>query len=740
MIAADELRKIEARITNIRWQDPSGSSRCIVIAIDDDGRSFSVLGEIEEPAVGQIYAFEGRMSFNERFSTLQMQLMGYRTVLPSDKRGIERYLVDVAKWVGAPIARRLTKAFGAETLQVIKNDPMWVAEKIQGITLERAVEMQESLLQNEKRERLAVEVHQLIGAVLPVGMVRRAIGKWGAKTPARIRRNPFILTELHGVTFAAADALWRSLDLPADSLKRHVAALVHVLQEAHRSGHTSVDEFTVLRDMHKIVGELAPRTFRAALRLKRIRPNGYKAWATAEIAEAEQYVAGKVQSLLKTIDDGESIRVKADDLAADQIEAARMFERSPLMILTGAPGTGKTYTTARLIQALGDREIALCAPTGKAAKQMNNALADMCKGHARTIHRLLGPTPDYETGEFHFNFGPGKELSAQAIVIDEFSMVDVQLAESLLGAIRNGARVLIVGDKHQLPSVGAGAVLRDLIAAGVPSFELTEIKRNSGRIVLACYAIKDGRQPEPAEELKLDAGDNWVHIEAETPEDVRAFVESMYANDLPQMKLGDLTWDVQTIAPMNDRGALCCKTLNALIQSIMNPDRYPERGLDFSVSDKVLRTRNGQVKGYAIEVDEDEPGSLRNDTVMVVNGDLGIVRGITKKEVVVDFMNPKRRATLDRGGHCLKLAYCITCHKMQGSEANVILLPVHSQFAASPIWSREWIYTAFSRAKVALFTIGQLSALEPGIKRIGNTQRKTNLQRLLGGEPKVVRY
>ncbi len=740
MIATHELQKLVGRITHIRWQDPNGTARCIVMAEDEGGRAFSVLGEIEDPAIGQTYEFEGALGYNERYSTREMKLAGYRTVLPSDTQGIERYLVEVAKWVRAPIARRLTKAFGGDTLNVIKTDPERVAEQIKGITLARAVEMRESLLKNEARERLAIEVHQLVGSVLTLGQVRKAIGKWGMETPERIRRNPFALTDIYGVGFAQADLVWRSLQLPLNALRRHVAAVVHAAEDGHRQGHTAVTEDLIVHAAQKLVGPLLPRALRAAKLAGLIKPNGYKAWATAEIAEAEDYVACDVRSLLATDDDEDDVQVDTSDLAVDQTEAARMFERSPLMILTGGPGTGKTYTTARLIQALGDRRVALCAPTGKAAKQMTNALADTCGGRAKTIHRLLGPVPDHETGEFHFTYGPGKELDAQAFVIDEFSMVDVRLAAALLGAIRNGARVLIVGDKHQLPSVGAGAVLRDLIAAGVPSFELTEIKRNTGRIVRACHDIKDGSLPEPADALNLEAGDNWVHIEARTPEDVRQFIESMYEDELPAMGLGNLTWDVQTIAPTNKHGGLSCEALNTLIQPILNPDRTIERKLDFSVGDKVLRTRNAQVKGYMMETDEDEPGDLANETVMVVNGDLGIVRGISKKEVVVEFMNPRRMAKLDRGSHSLKPAYCITCHKMQGSEANVIILPVHGDMTGSPIWCREWIYTAFSRAKVALFTIGQLSALEPGIRRIGNTQRRTNLKRLLCGEPEVVRY
>jgi exodeoxyribonuclease V alpha subunit len=730
------------RITAIRWK-ASNSSRCIVSCIDDaTKKAFSVVGDIEEPAVGQLYEFEGRVEWNDKFRVDQMTIASCRTVLPSDTMGIERYLTGTAKWVGPAIARDLTKAFGQDTLKVIKADPYRIAAATAGITIERAREMQKSLVDNEKNELAAVEVAQLLGASLPARFAKKAIKKWGSSAAAIIRRNPFKLTELHGCGFASADAVYRARKLPLDSPRRHAAAVLHAIRELHiTEGHTIVEERILLRKASELVGEVSPQILAWLHEIGRLAKVPPSSWADADIHSAEEFIASCFRGIKP--DESATVTVVTGGLASDQIAAAKLFETSPVFILTGAPGTGKTYTVARLVQALKGQNGLLCAPTGKAAKQMTNALRETCGGMAITIHSALGPEIDEETGEFSFAYGPGNELPYSYVVIDEFSMVDVRLGRQLLGALRSGTRILFVGDRHQLPSVGPGSLLRDMIAAGVPSFELTEIKRNEGRIVTACHAIKDGKTPTPSEKLDLATGENWRHIEEDDPAAIMRIIESLYRVKIPLLGIvGDLRWDVQCIAPMNEKGSLSCKAINELVQGILNPNREAVEWLAFSVGDKVVRLKNAQVAGAMIEPEAEQGGdseadrtvsSRRSDpnTVRVVNGDLGTVTGIAKSDIIADLQAPARRVKLRRIGHELRLAYCMTCHKMQGSEAPIVILPLHKQFASSPIWTREWIYTAFSRAKVALITVGQLGTLRSAIDSVGNARRKTALQELL---------
>lgn len=736
---------IMGRISAIRWRAPD-SARCIVTCIEEGGkRTLSVLGEIEDPAIGQLYEFEGTVSRNERYRTDELRLHSYRTVMPTDTLGIERYLTDTAKWVGHATARALTQAFGQETLRVIKSEPERVAAAVSGITIERARQMSESLIANEQNELAAVEVGQLLGASVPARVVRRAIKKWGPRAAAIIRKNPFRLTELPGIGFATADALWKSLGLPLTAPRRQAAAIVHALAEAHAAeGHTCVPARVLLAEAGKLVGTIPEGLLSRLVRIGVIRPLPGDRYALPDIHESERFIAASFTPAPFT--EAMRVQVSTEGLAPDQIEAARIFETSPVFILTGAPGTGKTYTVARLVSAMQRLGPLLCAPTGKAAKQMSQALASTCGLRAGTIHSVLRPSVDEETGEFSFECGPDNPLSCGAVVVDEFSMVDVRLARSLLSALRQGTRILIVGDKHQLPSVGPGSVLRDLIAAGVPSFELTQIKRNAGRIVTACHAIKDGRSPSPSERLDLAAGENWRHIEADDPDEIKAIIESLYRTKIPALGItGDLKWDVQTVAPLNERGSLSCQGLNELLQGILNPDQCEEEqsersSLPFRVGDKVVRLKNGEVKGAAV-VDADDAAdeaaprpAATGGTVRVVNGDLGTVVEIGKSEIIVDLRFPARRVHLPRRDHQLRLAYCMTCHKLQGSEAPIVVLPLHArQFGSAPIWTREWIYTAMSRAKLALITVGQLSAVQLAVARVGNVKRRTMLAELLKG-------
>lgn len=728
---------ITARITAIRWK-ASDSARCIVLATDEAAKkSYSVLGEIEEPTIGQLYEFEGTLSYNGQYKTNEIRLSSYRTVIPTDTLGIERYLVDTAKWVGHATARALTKAFGQDTLRIIKESPERIAAATSGITIERAREMQKCLVENEKNELAAVEVAQLLGASLPSRFAKKAIKKWGSDAAAIIRRNPFRLTELHGVGFASADAIWKSLSLPLDHPRRAAAAIVHVLTETHAvEGHTIIDERILIAKTKELIGNFDSAILDRLAATNRIVKIPPSMWASTEINDAENYIAACFTKIKPNEQD--RIDVATVGLAADQIEAAKLFAMSPVFILTGAPGTGKTYTVARFVQAMKNRTVILCAPTGKAAKQMTNALEQTCGGTARTIHSVLGPELDEETGEFSFQHNEGSPLDCGAIVIDEFSMVDVRLARSLLSALRTDTRLLIVGDRHQLPSIGPGSLLRDLIAAGVPSYELTEIKRNTGRIVAACHRIKDGKSPSPSSRLDIDEGENWRHIEADEPEEILAIIESLYRTKLPSLGIAaSMVNDVQCIAPLNERGSLSCRSINELVQGILNPHRERIDGLPFSPGDKVVRLKNGEVKGQIIgdadakdEELHDAEGS-RAGTIRVVNGDIGTVEQITSSEVIVTFTAPRRRAIIARRDHQLRLAYCMTCHKLQGSEAPIVVLPLHRQFASSPIWTREWIYTAMSRAKLALITVGQIGTIATAIAKIGNARRKTHLKELL---------
>lgn len=757
---AADTETVRGTVQKIRFQENGRVIAEIGLATeslqDREGKrrpfKMSVLGSMNECNVGQLYEFSGRIEWNDKYKIHQIKFDSYRTILPSDSAGIMTYLIDVACWCGPSTAKKLVDAFGSETLQVLREEPDRVrALSLPGLTSERIDEMQKSLQDNELLEAATVEVNNLLAGVLGPATVRKAIKKWRCDAASMIKANPYILTELHGVGFLSADQVHTRLGGDPQDLRRHMAAICHVLGEAaDKDGHTILSRQKCEMDAGRLVGKLRPDVWAecASTSLIGLETDSV---TLAEIGGSERYIAGKLASMLRA-EPVYTVTIPADGLAADQVAAVSAFEPASVFLLVGAPGTGKTYTVARIVSALqaAGLSVLLAAPTGKAAKQMTLALAATCGGTACTIHSLLEPTVDEESGEFAFARNESNPLEADVIVLDEMSMVDARLMRSFLRAVRETTRLLLVGDHYQLPSVGPGAVLRDLLAAGVPHFELKEIKRNAGTIVRACHAIKDGKMPAPDSKLDLAAGCNWRHIECDEPEMIRDTVRRIVETQMPKWGV-DRLWGVQAVSPVNDKGPLSCDAINEVLRDLLNPAAEKVEKLPFTVGDKVLRyQRNATVKGRMLREEEedsvrkpqtvviggneytiDSPDIGPDGEVRIVNGDIGIVEDIDQKTVTVHLRYPDRIVHLKRTEHHLKLAYCMTCHKLQGSECEVVILPLHRSLAKMPMVGREWIYTGLSRAKRILITVGDLDALRPMIAKVGTNQRQTALRSLL---------
>lgn len=400
-----------------------------------------------------------------------------------------------------------------------------------------------------------------------------------------------------------------------------------------------------------------------------------------------------------------------DTLNSKQLQALEMVMANKVSILCGAPGVGKTYTLKAILESIGGK-VALAAPTGKAAKRMSEATGMQ----ASTIHRLLGPMPSTDGG-FVFNFNENNLLPLDFIVIDETSMVPTGLMADFLRAVHPGTKLLFVGDPNQLPSVGAGSVLRDMIDSGcIPVTMLTEIQRNSGDIVKACHAIKDGKTYKPSSSLDIPAGLNLRHIEESSLWRIQEIVLDLVTEKMPKREY-DPFWDVQVLSAVNDKGDLSCRDLNALFKIKLNPSANPDE--KWSKGDKVINTKNMSVKG-TFGLSE-----------YIVNGDMGIIQETEGKSLVVEFLDPSRTVEIPKAENHLLHAYAITCHRMQGSEAKVIIIPIHSSFG---LIDRTWIYTAISRAREICITVGQFEAVERAIRKETAAKRKTYLQERIQGE------
>jgi exodeoxyribonuclease V alpha subunit len=646
-----------------------------------------------------------------------------RCVAPSTVEGIEKYLGSgLVKGIGPAYARKIVGVFGERTLSVIDESPSFLKE-IKGIGPKRIQQIRESW-----SEQKAIRGVMIFLQSHGVGTARAArIYKiYGDKAVEIVRANPYRLaSDIWGFGFQTADELARRLGIDPQSLERARAAVRHVLRTRSLEGHVTYPEIGVVEDAIHLT-EIAPEKIRLAVEtelaegdLVRESCQGESWLYLKPLHLAEINVAKGLRELQQARHplpglnaDIALAAVEARmglELAPTQRHAVREAAREKVLVITGGPGTGKTTLIRAVLEtftAAGAR-IALAAPTGRAAKR----LAEATGREANTLHRLL----EFDPGG-GFRRCRALPLTADLIVVDEVSMVDVVLLDHLINALPAQACLVLVGDVDQLPSVGPGAILADLIGSKVfPVVRLTEVFRQAEKswIVRAAHAVKLGRIPEAAP--PGGAGDFYL-VEADTPEAVSQRIEMMIRDRIP-MRFGmDPLRDVQVLTPMN-RGELGAKALNLRLQALLNPHGHGPRverfGWTFHVGDKVMQTQN----------------NYRNE---VFNGDIGRVADIDEmeRELVVDYES--RRVPYDFGElDELTLAYCLTIHKSQGGEYPAVVIPLHTQHYV--MLQRNLLYTALTRGRRLVVLVGNRMALERAVGNQDGRQRCSLLQQRLRG-------
>ena len=452
-----------------------------------------------------------------------------------------------------------------------------------------------------------------------------------------------------------------------------------------------------------------------------------------------------------------------EELTTHQQEIASAALSRRIGVLAGTPGTGKTFTAAAIIRRLislhGAFAIAIAAPTGKAAVRCTSSLrANGVAGiEARTIHRLLGVCRNGHDGNgWGFLYDDKNPLPYRFIIIDETSMLDTDLFASLLRACGPQTHLLLIGDPYQLPPVGHGAPLRDMLASDrIARGELTEIKRNSGRIVQGCRLIKEGQRFDSPTTINLETGENWRHFETSSPAQTLAQLQFSLTS-LPSRF--NPVWDVQVLVAVNEKSPLCRKAVNVMLQDLLNPHGQRVEKVRFRVGDKVICTQNV----FLPLADEDRRATTANSTPFdevdaksppqgkefVANGELARVLAVDPKKMTVEFSSPKRvcvvplmksapeangtageESTGSIGG--FDLGYAITTHKAQGSQAPIVIVLVDEYGGAMRVASREFNYTAISRAESLCLTIGKWSIFHQQCQRVALSIRKTFLKERL---------
>ena len=702
------------------FEAPDSDYRVFRLHDEDDDATYTVTGHGTKPLVGDRLEVKGHWVQHKRYGR-QFAADGWSRIIPESVDGIERFLGSGAvKGMGPALAHRVVAAFGKDTMAVLEKDPQRLLE-VEGIGPKKLAVITESFYEEKQVNDIAydLEQHGVAGRY-----ASRLLQKYGDDVHYVLTEEPYrMIAEIDGIGFKTADQIALAYGMDRQDPQRLSAGLTYVLRTMTQNGHVCIPDTELVRraafilqadalGLHDIlreaieVGQLCTADFEGTLYVY-----------TPEAYEEEEYIAGRIGEMgnMKPLPMKTHVQLFLDrwqdarhfELADKQREAVEKSLQSGMTVITGGPGTGKT-TVVQTIIRLAEQEglrILLCAPTGRAAKR----LAETTQRKAKTIHRLL--VPDGHVGAMQvFEYNETKMLPADLVIVDEVSMLDMEMMYHLLSALKPQCRCILVGDADQLPSVGAGAVLHDIIASGqVPVVRLDTIfrQKEGGRIVTNAHFINSGRLPVVNEDTEF----RFVEIDNEA--DGAEKISALYNSEL--LDTGD-KFAVQVLSPMY-KNPCGVDNLNQLIQERFNPPAEGKAELKgknvvFRVGDKVMQKHNDYEKG-------------------VFNGDMGEIFAIQKDMVYVRY--PEQDVKYEgQEVDEITLAYAITVHKSQGSEYHTVIMVLVNSHAI--MLQRNLFYTAVTRAKRKVILVGTKRAVQTAVQNQRTSRRFTLLIPRLQGE------
>ena len=729
-----------------------------VLSVRFGKNEYTVVGVLPELAAGEQALFTGEWTEHKSYGR-QFKCTLCEIVMPTTLLGLERYLGSgLIRGIGPPTARLIVSAFGEETLSVLSEHPNKLTT-LPGIGKKRAAMIAESFREQQGIRRSLVFL-QSYG--VPPSLSVKIAQRYGDRTPEIIRENPYRLCEdIEGIGFLTADRIGLTLGVPPESEDRIGSALRYTLREAANSaGHVYLPEEELLRQtcgLLRVPEELCAATLTAMLLKRRMvaeaDSDGARRIYEPFFYDAELECAGRLRELsaVRPPSPFPGRGKHGADRAISAFERERGITFSPkqreaitqsldngVFVITGGPGTGKTTIITCVLELLSSAgKTVLCAPTGRAAKRMQEATGT----ESKTIHRLL----EYSREEAGFARNENHPLEADCVIADEASMIDLPLMVALLRALEPGMRLILVGDADQLPSVGPGNVLGDILASGVlPCVRLEEIYRQSesSRIALNAHRINHGEMPLlngkgtdfffERRPFARDAGDTIVALAATRLPAYLGYVpaDTPAGSPLWQEARARSARNIQVLAPAK-KGDCGVFALNALLQQALNPPTASSRELTwgetvFRTGDKVIQTRNNYDLAWRREtLSQTETGSG------IFNGDIGFVTDISQEDhsltVLFDEDREVEYASADLDD--LSLAYCLSVHKSQGSEFPVVIMPVVS--GPPMLLTRNLFYTALTRAKSLVVLVGTEEIIQTMVRNDHVARRYTTLSQRL---------
>lgn len=715
-----------------RQTRPMESLRCVVERITFQSEGYSVLkcavkgehdlmtvvGMMPDAHVGSVLTLGGWWKIDRKYGR-QFQVVTFEETLPATAYGMEKYLGSgLIKGIGPKYAKQIVNTFGADTLDVIETEPMRLLE-ISGIGPKR-VEMIQKGWADQKEIRNIMMFLQ--GHDVSTAHATRIYKQYGGDSLAVVQENPYRLADdIWGIGFRTADTIAQKLGFERETKVRLRSGLFYTLNKLAEDGHCYAVRAQLLETGSELLGvgeDLLSAVLDEMICAKDV--------LTTPIPDSEDlaiylppffFAETGVTNRLMKIKNGPLQQVPELPVSGNvayeetQLEAIRTARESKITVLTGGPGTGKSTTTLGILRAFRGLRVLLAAPTGRAAKR----LAEVTGMEAKTIHRLLEfkPPEGYQRNAEN-------PLEGDVLIVDECSMVDVMLMYALLRAVPDSMRVILVGDVDQLPSVGAGNVLRDLIASSVfPVITLTKIFRQAAesRIILNAHRINRGEYPDLSNSKGPDGkGTDFFFQGEEDPEKAAGILVNLVKNRLPNY-CRVTPQAIQVLTPMQ-RGAVGAANLNQLLQAAVNPkgENMPELhrgGYTFRPGDKVMQIRNNYDKE-------------------VFNGDIGTIESIDMEERTLMIRLDDRRVEYDLSElDEIVLAYATTVHKAQGAEYPIVVMPV--MMTHFPMLQRNLLYTGVTRAKKMLVLVGQKKAVAYCVKNLMVDKRNTLLAERLAG-------